>query len=67
MLLPFSTTILSKPLQPLKASEPIDVTAEGMVSVPVRLLQPSKAMPPISITELGMVTAVRPLQPSKAP
>ena len=52
-----------RPVQPMKASQPISVTELGMVTE-VKPVQPLK--PLRNVTELGMVTEVRPLQPMKA-
>ena len=49
-----------KPLQPLKAEFPIEVTELGIVTE-VKPLQPLKAELPIEVTELGMVTDVKEL------
>ena len=51
-----------KPLQLLKALSPIEVTASGMVSEPVKLPQYWKAELPIEVTAFGMVNDVKPLQ-----
>ena len=54
-------------LVPLKASLPIDVTDEGMVSAPVNEEQPEKAPLPIDVTDEPMVSApVNEEQPKKA-
>ena len=45
-----------------KASSPIEVTLEGMVTL-VKPLQTRKAYLPIEVTLEGMVTLVKPLQP----
>ena len=58
--------IEARPVQPLKASSPIEVTELGMVTE-VKPVQPSNALSPIVVTELGMVTEVRPLQSLNAP
>ena len=57
---------LVKPLQPVKASQPIQVTLEGRVKL-VKPLQPEKALSPIEVTLEGRVKLVKPLQPEKAP
>ena len=56
----FQTTLV-KPLQPMNAPSPIEVTELPMVTL-VKPLQLQNALPPIEVTELGMVTLVKPLQ-----
>ncbi len=63
--LPSSTIIDVKPVQPLKALSPIDVTELGMMR-DVKPVQPLKALSPIDVTELGMVRDVKPEQAQKA-
>ena len=46
-----------KPLQPLNAQSPIEVTPVGMVTE-VKPLQPLNAEFPIDVTPVGMVTEV---------
>ena len=65
ILLPPSTSMLVKLLQPEKVHLPIDVTLLGIVIL-VKLLQPEKAQVPIDVTLFGMVTLVKLLQPEKA-
>ena len=50
-----------KPLQPLNASLPMEVTLFGMVTE-VKPLQPLNASPPMEVTLFPMVTEVNPLQ-----
>ena len=60
-----STMMLSKLLQPVNASSPIEVTELG-ITTEVKLLQPVNAYLPIEVTELGISTDVKLLQPEKA-
>ena len=55
-----------KPLQPLKADDPIQVTPSGIV-IEVKPLQPRKANDSIDFTLSGIVTEVKPLQARKYP
>ena len=48
-----------KPLQPVNALEPIEVTELGMV-IDVKPLQPSNALEPIEVTELGITVFLHP-------
>ena len=54
MALKFS---MVKPLQPLNALSPMEVTPVGMV-IEVKPLQPSNALFPMEVTLFGMVTEV---------
>ena len=60
----FQTTPV-KPLQPLNAFLPIEVTEFGMVTL-VKPVQPLNASSLIEVTELGMVTLVKPLHSENA-
>jgi hypothetical protein len=64
-VLPLSTSILVKALQPWKIPSPIDATELGM-TMEERLLQLMKAEVPIDVTELGMMIDERLLQPLNA-
>jgi hypothetical protein len=56
-----------KPLQPLKAAIPIDVTELPMVKLPVKPLHLRKAQVPIDVTEFPMFKlSEKPLQLAKA-
>ena len=65
-VLPSSTIIEVKPLQPEKAPTPILVTELGIV-IEVKPLQPEKALPPILVTELGIVIEIKLLHSEKVP
>ena len=62
MALKFSVV---KPLQPLNARSPMEVTLLPMVTE-VKPLQPLNACSPIEVTLFGMVTEVKLLQPLNA-
>ena len=53
--------IFVNPMQPVKASGPIDVTKLGIVIL-VNPVQLKKTPPPIDVTKLGIVTFSNPLQ-----
>ena len=54
-----------RPLQPLNAEVPMELTEFPMVTN-VKPLQPENAEFPMEVTELGMVTDVKPLHPENA-
>ena len=58
---------LVRDVQPLKASDPIEVTLFGMLLMEVRLIQSEKVLPSIMFIPLGIVTVVKLRHPLKAP
>ena len=58
MALKFSVV---RPLQPLNAKYPMEVTLLGIVTE-VKPLQPENALFPIEVTPFGIVIEVKPLQ-----
>ena len=64
-VLPLSTLMEVRPLQPAKAYSPMEITLLGMV-MEVRPLQFSKARQSMEVTLFGIVMEVRLLHPRKA-